>query len=432
MYLVLSAIVFIISTLLFRKAAGTLSVRSLNMISWIFYYDLIIGVFISAVLVIHNFDNHYLINHVSENAKRMGYYAIMYTMISIPLGMIIANTFFNCKKINNLFNKYLDKSLVIEPKANTLILFFLKLASLLSALCVIYVFFVLKEFPLIKLLKNNSAEELMFFRISSSRNFQGSEYLKNITLIFTPLLSYIAYGYKNISKKMSDKIWFYLMFLFSIFILTYNLAKAPLLTYILGFLFFNFYTKRNLNFKYIAYYGIVIFSLTISFYFLLLKKSNLNFFDLFKYNSGIVGRSILSQSAGVYLSVDIFPQHVSHIGFNSFSRFFSNVLGEQYQERSARILMETVNYNGVFNEQAGVINSLFIAEAWANWGIWGVIITPLWVGFVIQCLYIFLLKKKKTPYWLGLFVYFSINGSITGGINDYFFNFRVLIILFFL
>ncbi len=79
---------------------------------------------------------------------------------------------------------------------------------------------------------------------------------------------------------------------------------------------------------------------------------------------------------------------------------------------------------------AGVVNSLFIGEAWANFGIYGVLIAPLYVGFLIQSLYLFFLKSKKTPFLLALFVSFSIKGAITGGFNDYFYNVNFIFLLF--
>ena len=68
--------------------------------------------------------------------------------------------------------------------------------------------------------------------------------------------------------------------------------------------------------------------------------------------------------------------------------------------------------------------------AWANFGICGVIVAPLYVGFLIQSLDLFFLKSKKTPFLLALFVSFSIKGSITGGFNSYFYNINLFFLLF--
>jgi hypothetical protein len=89
------------------------------------------------------------------------------------------------------------------------------------------------------------------------------------------------------------------------------------------------------------------------------------------------------------------------------------------------------NPRGVEDGQGGVMNSIFIAEAWANFGVIGVLVSPFWVGFLIQSLYLFFLRKPKNPVYLAFFVSFSIGGSVTGGFNDYIYNpgFMLMIII---
>ena len=84
--------------------------------------------------------------------------------------------------------------------------------------------------------------------------------------------------------------------------------------------------------------------------------------------------------------------------------------------------MSLFNPEGVENNTAGVYNSLYIAEAWCNWGILGLIIAPIWVGMIIQIIYLFFIKSKKSPLLCGMFSYFSLNIPVTGGINDFIYN----------
>ncbi len=95
--------------------------------------------------------------------------------------------------------------------------------------------------------------------------------------------------------------------------------------------------------------------------------------------------------------------------------------------------MTIVNSKGIENGTAGVVNSLFVAEAWANWGFYGVLISPIIVGMVIQIIFLFFLTHKKTPFMVGLFTYISIKLPVTGGFNDFIYNavmFSIIIILF--
>lgn len=113
----------------------------------------------------------------------------------------------------------------------------------------------------------------------------------------------------------------------------------------------------------------------------------------------------------------------------NFSHLLSEILNLDYSDRSARLIMEYVNPAGIEEGAAGVVNALFIGEAWANWGIVGILLSPIYVGFIIQTLYLFILSSPKTPFFIALFVFYSFNSSITGGINDYIYNIQTMIMI---
>lgn len=98
-------------------------------------------------------------------------------------------------------------------------------------------------------------------------------------------------------------------------------------------------------------------------------------------------------------------------------------------DRSARIIMSIIMPSAVEDGTGGVINSLFIGEAWANFGLAGVIFAPFWVGFVIQWSYILLLKTAKTPLFLALTVYLTLKWPVTGGFNDFIYNAGIVTML---
>ena len=90
LYYLISLTVLIFSTLLFKKASGSLSVTKINMISWIFYWELLAKSFIASILVVNNNDNHYLIGKITSNSTRIiGWAAVQYAMIAMPIGMLI-------------------------------------------------------------------------------------------------------------------------------------------------------------------------------------------------------------------------------------------------------------------------------------------------------------------------------------------------------
>jgi len=395
--------------------------------SWIFYYNFILQSILGAILIINGIDDHYIINKIQYNSTRLlGYYAIMYSIVAFPIGMLLSNAIFKQKKISLAFYNYTHKKIHKEVRYNdSIVKMLLVLLSVICILSVFYVLYTIGNIPLFSLFSGSNTLELAGFRGDMTRHFPGNEYIKNIIALgLTPLLSYISYAYKKLDNTTFNKLWFTTMFICSILIVTYSLSKSPLIVYLLSFIFMKVYLDGSISKKTIAIGGIGALTIIIFLYVFISK--DINIATLFRYNSGIFGRIMLSQVSGTFLSFDIFPNSVEHLGFSSISGFLSDILNLNYSERSARILMEYINAGGVEAGTAGVVNSLFIGEAWANFGIIGLVLSPIYVGFVIQSLYLFFLNSPKTPFFVGLFVTYSMSSRVTGGFNDYIYNIDII------
>jgi len=232
-----------------------------------------------------------------------------------------------------------------------------------------------------------------------------------------PLLSYVWIFYFLKTRARLDKMMALVSVFFSASILYYDFSKAPLLWYILSFLFVYFYAFGEINKRFIFIILSFVVVLLVAMYGFSEGRGS-----FFSYNSGPLGRVVLGQAAGFYLMLDIFPHQHGFIGFSSISSFLSDLFEIEYVERAARITMADFNPRGLEEGTVGVMNSIFIAEAWANFGLVGVLVSPIWVGFLIQTLYLLFIRSRKTPLHLAAFVSFSLGGSVTGGINDYIYN----------
>jgi len=392
------------------------------MMSVIFYFYFLLNNVVGSILVVNHIDDHYAINKLTDDASRYyGYWTIMYTIIGFPIGQLIANNIFRKTRIHSIYNKYISQPLCDEPRVirNRVRLFAIVL-SILSVLATAYTLEKLGGSPLKAVFSGADASDLAILRGDANRNFEGNGYIRNIFgIMLTPILSYVAYGYKRLKNSSFNKIWFWGMFICSILILTFDLEKSPLLWYLLGFVFFKVYLGYKLSNRVMLFVGGVLLSLVIAMYVVLMS---LDLDALFVFNHGIIGRLILSSNAGVFLSFDLFPARHAFLGFSSFSMFLSNMFGFTYSERASRLIMEYVNPSGLADGTAGVMNCLFVSEAWANWGIIGLVLSPMYVGFIIQCLYLFFLTSRKTPFIFALLIYFTIRCSINGGFNDYLYN----------
>lgn len=428
-YLIIAIICSVISGYLFKKASGTISLHSPNMMSLVFYFYFILNNVIGAVLVVNNLDDHDIVNKLSNDVCRIyGYWAIMYTIVFFPIGQLVANRMFGISNMSRVYNRYINEPLSDERKNNAKrIKNILVVVSFLSVVSVLYTMYFIGGSPLKYLWGDADVMDMTISRIESSRNFGGNEYIKNIFgILLTPLLSYVAYGYKRCSRSKFNQCWFWIMFVSSILILTYNLEKSPILWYLLGFVFYRVYLGKKLSNKILIIMFAIIMLILVGMYVIL---SSYTSDALFVFNQGIVGRLILTSCAGLFIAFDVFPNQHAFLGFSSFSSLLSSAFGMAASDRSARIVMEVVNPAGVNAGLAGVYNGLFVSEAWANWGLIGVLLSPIYVGFIIQCFYIFYLRHKKTPLLMGLMIYYTIQSGINGGVNDYIYNVTVAFLI---
>ncbi len=419
MYLIISILCLLVSFLLFRKVAGNLSFSQPNMISWIFYFQLVLQSFIASVLVIYDLDNHYVINSInSQNVLIAGWASVQYTMVMMPIGMMIMMFFFGKKHNKILFQTYCKQEISFSLGNDKLLKEFFYFLSLISILAVLYTYTHLEDNPIVALFTMDKST-LARLAILNSREFSGNQYIRNIFgILLTPILSYIAFVYYKKTKLRKDKFWFLIMLIFSVLILFYNFSKAPIIQYGLGFLFVSVLLGKVISKKQFIRYFLWVLGAVFALYMMFMVSDTVNMKNLlFTYNTGIWGRIFLSQAGGTYLSFEVFPDIIPFIGFDSLSKLFGG-----NSERAARLIMEYYDPEGVALGIAGVMNSLFIAEAWANFGIAGVLLAPIIVGMEVQFIYQKLITGKKTPLKVGLYTFFIFGIPITGGFNDFFYN----------
>src|SRR5690606_30295111 len=78
--------------------------------------------------------------------------------------------------------------------------------------------------------------------------------------------------------------------------------------------------------------------------------------------------------------------------------------------------------DAVASGRAGVMNTLFVGEAYANFGWLGVFISPLVVGLVIQSIYVLVISQPRGPVNMCIFILMFYSMPITGGFADFIWN----------
>lgn len=432
-------LVFTVITLyvfLFKKASGTLKPNLMNVVTFVFFS--ILGFeLIGGSLVYLGFDDHYLIKKISSNVTiNKTYYILAYTSLILPLTIIFFNKFVykidkSSKQKRGLEEAYLCKlkeNVQVEDKKQTNRLYIcLIILSIVCLLSIIYVFVCIGYMPLLQYF--NSDLDLATERIKISRNFSGNEYVKNLIMLsITPAISYVAYIYMRKTKEKKWKSLFFCLFILSVLALTYNFEKSPIIYYIIFFFIIEVVLGNTFNFKRIIPFFLVCVAMIAFLYKAIMGYSG----PIFSLSSGPVGRIFITQVATLFLHIDAFPEKTGYLCGHSFPKELLGFLGDgTYDVRSGRKIIEIYSKEAVANGSAGVMNTLFVGEAYANFGIIGAIIAPILVGIIFSSVLAYFLKVKKTPLniiiYLELFIVFT--GVLQGGIVDFFYNIKLFVIM---
>lgn len=419
MVLIVSLLCLIVSAWLFRRALGTLDPRRLSMGQWVFYVSLVIASFFGSLVAYYQLEGCRLLSCIhSPEARFYGWLAVQYCMLALPLGMLLANYVMGYTSPGARYEAYCLRPICAcqaEKPWHGLWRWYLGLLTAISLCVVCYTYVHVGRFPLLDFVML-SPDELARIRISVDKLYTGNVYVTNIFgALLTPLLSVVAFVYWRGSRRWGDAVWFGLLFVASVLIITVDYSKSGLMFYFIVLAITFILLGVRVSFRGLFYIGLGSMLFLLVMYLLLSGSSLPELLGNWQY--GIWGRIFIAQSEAIFLSMDYFPDYHDFIGFNSFSSLF----GEDIS-RSARLLMEHYDAEGVAAGTTGVANSLFVAEAWANWGVCGVLLSPLFVGFEIQLFHILLTSGAKHPLKVALYSYLVVHLPVTGGINDFIYN----------
>lgn len=410
---IVSFIVIAISYVLFKKAAGTLSLSRLNTASYVFFYCIVISTFFGSILCALGFgDTHWILGNTSRNTRLIAWIAVCYSIIAIPLGMIITNGLYNVK-ISILYTNFENKNLNVGLSSRKIryILFGICVFSILVSL---YIKLNSGSWPLYTALIEKDYLSAMEGRIDVRLNFHGIIYIKNLFgLYLVPMFSYFAYIVWLKKRTLYCLISYIVILSCTIFIISYDTQKAPIIFYLIGYVVIYPLIKKPISKKAL----IIFFStavLLMGLMYTLFSATNSEVLDIvLDPGSSMWGRMFISSYAGVPLSFEWFPNVITQPTWQiGIPEFILNAFDLPTTE-SARLMMLKINPEG------NLISSYFIAEAWANYGLFGVIISPFVIGFCVQFVHLFLLRNGKDPLAIAFYAYMTTRWVISSGFVNY-------------
>ena len=430
--MILLTILFIfgISTILFSKSAGTLNPGKINVFSYI-YYIFMLQSFAGAALIALGFDEHYTLKYLlnKEKACTITVIVIAVDAVFLPKLILIWEKIFKVN-IKLQYQRYLEKK-VDSQNDNMFFKFFL----VISLFCIFILLGLLSKIGYVPIWKLFHASSEFNFGTERSRIgslFFINAYFTNIfVLLMIPLLSYVGFAYLLSTKKKKWLIMTAILFIAAIIVKTYKFEKSSLIFYLAAFVLILIYYKGGIKLIYMILAVGVLGSLIVLFYFHTGFKGTL--FDIY---NGPLGRTLFTEVGTLAYTFDLFPDIFDFLQGRSFTPTILKVLGINSGKylRSAKLTMAFYGSEGVYNGSAGVMNSLFVGEAYANWGYKGIILGLIWVSLVLACVIILILKLKKTPATITLLAVLTIKfGTMfEGGFCDFVYNIDVIITILFI
>lgn len=414
-------LVFWASTKLFKKAAGSLKFTKLNMISALYYYILVFNL-IGGSLIFIGFRDHYLINRIrTPGILEKTYFALAYSVIMFPMTLI------GMKKVMRMFvRKRGIESFVMDgtnyDRHTSRIQFVIALLLIVCTAATGYVFLHLGYVPVLSLFGGGNLDAL---RQSGGRGFAGNQYIKNLLMsTLTPFVSYITYIYFRITMHKNWAYMFFYSAVLSVIVLTYDFAKTPIITYLLGLYLLEVMLGNVTSNKRFTKLVITAALLLVFFYAVIFGAGG----SLFSIYTGPVGRIIFTQIATLFLHMEAFPLKTPFLNGASFNGWMSFLFPAAENLRSGRVVMTIYNPQGVEANTAGVMNTMFIGEAYANFGWIGILVAPIIFGVIIGIFAYMLPGLRKSPFSVLLYVQLTLQfvTIVEGGFVDIFYSASVV------
>lgn len=415
-----TVLMLVFSTLLYRRAAGTLDVTRLNPVGATYYFYLFLSLF-GTTLVLLGTDQHHMLSFIRhDQTKWLAWLSVLLLMLIFPLVVIMLNRLTHYDP--HCFADYCQKSInPIKRQADFIVVLG---ASLICIASVFYVYYIIgiRDNPILNLIAGVDSTTLNQLRIQAGAQFPGNIYIKNIIAKgITPFISMIAFVYMRKTKERKWIILFVIMFIVSNLMAVYDLSKAPIVVYWITFLFVCLYYGDRVRLRHVGILGLFGAGAIGSMYYFIYNRP-LTFILSF---NGPINRLLMTTPMAFLLHLEVYAYRFPLLNGASLPAFIGSTLfGQETVIRSARQVMQAVNYEGIRTGEAGVYNGLFLGEAFANFGIWGLLFSIVHVAALFFVLTYAITRIEKSPITISLFAILTVNLLMTlnGGYADYIFN----------
>lgn len=380
--------VFILSCWILNRLIDVFNLRRLTIPGfWFLSYCLMI--FFPSVFVAFQHQGVYMETYL---------FAVASVLITVPFGIMIANKIFcfRTREIKDYYGQHVQKTV---PNIHFTIRYLL-FACFTLAFSVLYIW-ELPEIPIISLLFNPGEVVMIQALREDAHTFLDSRFTYVYYVLrgfLYPFLISIAFGCYLVCKKKKWFLTFLVMFGIGFFYATITTAKSFVaVIFFVLFLFYYIYKHGQVNYLYL------MVSIGAIIAFPIVAANLLYGYDVPLLGIYIVDRLFYGPAEAVYYYFEVFPDQIAYLHGRSIGKL-SWILGLDFFNAPEYISRYIYN----FTIDYGSCNAAFIADANANFGLHGVLIEGVLVGFLLQAVQIFILRQPKTILSLALYAFLIV------------------------
>lgn len=301
----------------------------------------------------------------------------------------------------------------------------------LIGFCFFVLFVYLSKVPTIALfvaLSEGASSNSDLARSLMGNDFSGKYHWYSLIMhdLFN-IVTFTLFSAFLLTKRKILFFFFIVAFLGSSFAAVMATEKGPFAQILIGLLLVYGISllKGKIPIKATIILVVVLFSSLITFYIFFMGSA-----DIFSAFVSIFSRALAGSIQPAYHYLEFFPYHQDFLLGRSFPNPGGILPIEPY-----KMTVEVMNW--VAPNDYGIVGTMptvFWAEAYANFGILGVVFVPFVIGVVVYTVYYFVDKIENTPMKIGFFVWLMQhfkNLSITG-FSGYIIDFYIIMLTFIL
>jgi hypothetical protein len=412
--LLTSFAILIASAYLYQLASGE-PVWRLNMLTYSFYL-LVASSFVASIVIVldirfmgYNPENMVRYLYGDERRHLTVWGMVLWMLVGIPLGAVFVNLLLERRPIRAVMRRYRLSAIRVgwglsEKSLYRLVLFvsvalgllLLYLQAHTTALSTIIRTGNVYESEVVR----RAAKEGTGFRLFDSMFNEGT----------LQWLSSIAFAMALETRRWKWRLLFAALFALLIYFGLSSGVTGRILYYLVALALM----RSLLGRKFIKGWELAAGAGLLFVLFITFKGAEGGILKVLWINVGT--RMFITQLFGTYVALDLFPWHHAFIGFGSTGRMIHEVLGGTVVDNYGLLLMRYYRPADVEAGFASHVTTIFMGEAWANFGLVGVIVAPLWVGIVVQLVNRAFIHQRKSIIALALYSYLA---TTFGYVSDF-------------